>query len=66
MPFVAIYGKKYFVFYPLTGMEVEDKELFTYEDEVISDNLTGARSTLKYSPLSSIARFIRNFLAGNF
>ena len=30
-------------------MEVEDKELFTYEDEVISDNLTGARSTLKYS-----------------
>lgn len=45
-------------------MEVEDKELFTYEEEVISDNLTGARSTLKYSPLSSIARFIRNFLAG--
>ena len=64
MPFVAIYGKKYFVFYPLTGMEVEDKELFTYEEEVISGNLTGARSTLKYSPLSSIARFIRNFLAG--
>ena len=30
-------------------MEVEDKELFTYEEEVISDNLTGARSTLKYS-----------------
>lgn len=30
-------------------MEVEDKELFTYEDEVFSDNLTGARSTLKYS-----------------
>ena len=49
MPFVAIYGKKYFVFYPLTGMEVEDKELFTYEEEVISDHLTGARSTLKYS-----------------
>ena len=32
-------------------MEVEDKELFTYEEEVISDNLTGARSTLKYSSL---------------
>ena len=66
MPFVAIYGKKYFVFYPLTGMEVEDKELFTYEEEVISDNLTAARFTLKYSPLSSIARFIRSFPAGNF
>ena len=47
-------------------MEVEDKELFTYEEEVISDNVTGARSTLKYSPLSSIARFIRSFPAGNF
>ena len=47
-------------------MEVEDKELFTYEEEVISDNVTAARFTLKYSPLSSIARFIRNFPAGNF
>ena len=66
MPFVAIYGKTYFVFYPLTGMEVEDKELFTYEEEVISDNVTAARFTLKYGPLSSIARFIRSFPAGNF
>ena len=30
-------------------MEVEDKELFTYEEEVIIDHLTGARSTFKYS-----------------
>ena len=36
----------------MTGMEVEDKELFTYEEEVKSGTILlvlVARSTLKYS-----------------
>lgn len=43
-------------------MEVEDKELFIYEEEVISDNLSGARSTLKYSLVHLQSVSSREFL----
>ena len=42
--FVIINAEKVTFFFVLTGMEVEDKDVFSYEDEVIKDKLTDTKT----------------------